>query len=251
MLELDGVGKRYGETWAVRGVSLRLEPGSTVALIGPSGCGKSTLLRMLVGLITPSEGRVLFEGDPVETGSWRVLRRRIGYVIQDGGLLPHLTGRRNVTLPLRAAGARTATARGDVDHLAERTHLPLDALDRYPAELSGGQRQRLALMRALVTDPVVLLLDEPLGALDPQIRGDLQGELKQLFRELGKAVALVTHDLAEAAHLADEIVLLSGGSIVQRGSFKELVARPANAFVERFVASQVERVRGLLDGAAA
>ncbi|MAY74557.1 MAG: ABC transporter ATP-binding protein [Phycisphaerae bacterium] len=253
MLELLGVGKQYDERWVLRGVDLRADAGRVIALIGPSGSGKSTLLRVMLGLIEPSEGRVLVDGEEVVGASaWRVARRRVGYVIQDGGLFPHMTARRNAMLALDHAGR--SDRREALVRLTELTGLVrLDAalLDRFPSELSGGQRQRVALLRALVSNPETLLLDEPLGALDPEVRAEAQRELRDLFRSLGKAVVFVTHDLAEAAYLADEIVLLRDGVVVQRGSFAELRSSPVDDFVSRFVGAQVDRVRALLDGAVA
>lgn len=251
MLETDAVIKRYDGVPAVDGVSLRTEPGRTTALIGPSGCGKSTLLRLLVGLILPDEGRVLFDGEPLTRASLRGVRHRLGYVIQSGGLFPHMTARQNATLPARHAGAKGGWTKAKIaarlDELAALTHFPEDGLDRYPGELSGGQRQRISLMRALFLDPEALLLDEPLGALDPLIRGELQHELREIFAALGKTVVLVTHDLAEAAYLAaSDIVLLKDGKIVQRGAFADLRDRPGDAFVERFIAAQTERVEALV-----
>jgi osmoprotectant transport system ATP-binding protein len=251
VIEARGIGKRYGPRWAVRGVDLAPRRGSTTALIGPSGCGKSTLLRMLIGLIEPTDGDLLQSGNPVL--DWTAARRKIGYVIQDGGLLPHMTVRQNTLLPGIAHRPRS-----ERDALAVRlmtllpmVHLPAELLDRYPSELSGGQRQRVALIRALILDPDLLLLDEPLGALDPQIRSGLQRELRTVFRETGKAVVLVTHDLAEAAYLADDIVLMREGGIEQRGSFQDLSQRPETPFVERFIGDQIERVRALFGGATA
>jgi osmoprotectant transport system ATP-binding protein len=159
-------------------------------------------------------------------------------MIQDGGLFPHLTARQNVTLAAPFRGWTEDRICARVAELAERTRFPADALDRYPAQLSGGQRQRVGLMRALMTDPDVLLLDEPLGALDPMIRFDLQDDLRSVFRLLGKTVVLVTHDLHEADFFADEIVLMRAGRIEQRGSAAALVAAPASSFVSRFVRAQ-------------
>lgn len=251
MLETEAVIKRYDGVPAVDGVSLRAEAGRTTALIGPSGCGKSTLLRLLVGLILPDEGRVLFDGEPLTPGNLRRVRHRLGYVIQSGGLFPHMTARQNAALPARHAGPKAGWSKARIaerlHELARLTHFPEDGLDRYPGELSGGQRQRVSLMRALFLDPEALLLDEPLGALDPLIRAELQHELREIFAELGKTVVLVTHDLAEAAYLASsDIVLLKGGRIVQRSAFAELRERPADAFVARFIAAQTERVEALL-----
>jgi osmoprotectant transport system ATP-binding protein len=192
----------------------------------------------MVGLTRPDTGRILFDGKPVSTVNLVQVRRRIGYVIQDGGLFPHLTARGNVTLMARYLGRD----RGDIDKrlsdLAGLTRFPAEGLDRYPVQLSGGQRQRVALMRALMLDPDVLLLDEPLGALDPLIRSDLQTDLKGIFRTLGKTVVLVTHDLGEAGFLGDLIMLLRDGRVVQRGTLADLVDAPAEPFVTEFINAQ-------------
>lgn len=247
MIRVQGVSKRFGEHVALADVSLTFDEGRTTALIGPSGCGKSTLLRVLIGLIEPDEGRVEIDGAVID----RSLRRRFGYAIQSGGLFPHLTARANVELPARHFGVAGPARRERVLELASLMHLEADALDRYPVQLSGGQRQRVALMRALVMDPEILLLDEPLGALDPQIRADLQRQFRDLFARLGKTVVLVTHDLAEAAYLAPEdIVLLRSGRVEHRGSFSSLRSEGASAFAQSFVTAQVERVGALVRGAS-
>lgn len=204
-------------------------------LIGASGSGKSTLLRLMLGLLLPETGQVEFDGVVLTPANARTLRRRMGYVIQEGGLFPHLTARGNIALMARHLGWNPARIEDRLRELVELTRFPADGLDRFPRELSGGQRQRVSLMRALALDPDVLFLDEPLGALDPIIRADLQDELRDIFRALGKTVVLVTHDLAEARHFADEIVLLDEGEMVQRGSFADLRDRPATPFVSRFV----------------
>ena len=241
MIELVGVTKTYPGTAApaVDRVSLSVPAGRTLALIGPSGCGKSTLLRLMIGLIRPDAGGVEFDGTPITPATARRVRGRVGYVIQDGGLFPHLTARRNVTLPATdgpAAGS-IADLRGRVDELARLTDFPADGLDRLPGELSGGQRQRVALMRALVLDPDVLLMDEPLGALDPMIRYELQTDLRRIFRDLGKTVVIVTHDLAEAGYFGDGVVLMRGGRVAARGTLDE-VTRDGDEFVTRFVTAQ-------------
>ena len=237
MLELRHVSKSFGATLALRNVTLVAEPGQTTALLGPSGCGKSTVLRLLVGLLRPEAGTVLFDGAPLPLDAeLDRVRHRMGYVIQDGGLFPHLTARENATLLARHLGRPAIDDR--LRELAELVKLPLDALDRYPVQLSGGQRQRVGLMRALFLDPDVLLLDEPLGALDPLIRADLQDDLRAIFRTLGKTVVLVTHDVGEAGLLGDTLVLLRDGEIVQQGTLDDLVERPAEPFVERFVRAQ-------------
>ncbi|MEO0631757.1 MAG: ATP-binding cassette domain-containing protein [Planctomycetota bacterium] len=199
----------------------------------------------LLGLIAADEGEVRIDGRSLADWNPRELRLRFGYAIQSGGLFPHLTARQNVELPARAH--RVSLDAGRVSELASLTRLDPSLLDRFPAELSGGQRQRVALVRALVLDPDVLLLDEPLGALDPMVRADLQRDLKELFDELNKTVVLVTHDLAEAAYLArNDIVLLRDGRIVQRGPFAELRGSPGDEFVTRFIEAQTERVAALV-----
>lgn len=236
--ELKGVSKRFGETVALQPLNLVVAEGATTVLIGQSGCGKSTLIRMMVGLIEPDAGSVVFEGEAITSENAPVLRRKMGYVIQEGGLFPHLTARENVTLMARHLGESSDTIEERVVELGALTHFPADALDRYPAELSGGQRQRVSLMRALMLDPDVLLLDEPLGALDPMIRAGLQDELRGIFRSLGKTVVMVTHDMGEASFFGDEIVLLREGEIVQQGSIDDLLNRPVDDFVNQFIRAQ-------------
>lgn len=238
MFVLSGVCKSYATTTALDAISLAVEPQRTTVLIGPSGCGKSTLIRLLVGLITPDDGEISFEGTPLSQANILLLRRRMGYVIQEGGLFPHMTARRNVALMARHLGWPSAQIQGRVRELAELMQLPLSTLDQLPIELSGGQRQRISLMRALMLDPDVLLLDEPLGALDSMIRYDLQQELRRIFQRLGKTVVLVTHDLAEASYLGDVMVLMRSGQIIQQGPPAELVQHPRDSFVERFIQAQ-------------
>jgi osmoprotectant transport system ATP-binding protein len=238
MLQLLGVSKSYGGTPALQPTDLTVAPGQTTVLIGPSGCGKSTLLRLMAGLLQPDRGAVTFEGVPVTPANSRELRRRIGFVVQDGGLFPHLTARRNVTLLARHLGWDRARIDKRLAELVALTRLPADLLDRYPVQLSGGQRQRVSLMRALMLDPTLLLLDEPLGALDPLIRSDLQADLRGIFRTLHKTVVLVTHDLGEAGFLGDTLVLMQAGRIVQQNAFDALIRAPADEFVTRFINAQ-------------
>jgi len=238
MLELRGVSRRFGSHQALWPIDLSIRPGRTTVLIGPSGCGKSTLLRLLIGLLRPDEGSVCLEGVEITPENVLALRRRMGYVIQDGGLFPHITAHANVDLMARYLGWKDERIASRVARLIDLTQFPRDALDRFPAQLSGGQRQRVSLMRALMLDPDLLLLDEPLGALDPMIRADLQGDLRRIFQALGKTVVLVTHDLGEAAFFADTIVLLREGRIVQEGRLEDLLRAPADPFVTRFVSAQ-------------
>jgi osmoprotectant transport system ATP-binding protein len=234
MLQLVGVSKSYRGVAAVHPTDLEIQAGRTTVLIGPSGCGKSTLLRLMVGLVQPDSGQVLFQGTPITPASARELRQQIGFVVQDGGLFPHLTARGNVTLMARHLGRPTDR----LAELVELTHFPADKLDHYPAQLSGGQRQRVSLMRALMLDPALLLLDEPFAALDPLIRYELQADLRDIFRKLNKTVVLVTHDLAEAGYLGDEVVLLQAGRVVQQAPYRQLIERPADEFVTRFITAQ-------------
>ena len=238
MFVLDGVTKLYAGRPVLGPLTLSVPPGQTTVLIGPSGCGKSTLLRLLLGLVKTDVGRITFDGTPLVPSSFRSIRLRTGYVIQDGGLFPHLTARGNVTLMARHIGWEAMRINGRVSELAQLTRFPSDGLDRYPHQLSGGQRQRVGLMRALMLNPDALLLDEPLGALDPLVRAELQTELREIFKTLSKTVIVVTHDLGEAAYFANRIVLLQDGRIVQEGTLADLWHRPADPFVTRFVSAQ-------------
>ena len=238
MFELRGVSKAFGETQALHQIDLTVVTEKTTVLIGQSGCGKSTLIRLLVGLVLPDTGSILFEGETLTLQNAEMLRRKMGYVIQEGGLFPHLTARENVCLMANYLREDTAKTTTRLNELRELTHFPEDGLDRYPAELSGGQRQRVSLMRALMLDPDVLLLDEPLGALDPMIRAGLQEELRDIFRTLSKTVVMVTHDVGEAGYFGDEIVLMRDGRIVQKGSLEDFVKSPVEDFVTQFINAQ-------------
>jgi osmoprotectant transport system ATP-binding protein len=238
MFELKDVSKRYGATRALDAVDLVIAPGATTALIGPSGAGKSSVLRMLIGLEWPDTGVVSFDGVSLRRGALLEQRRRIGYVIQEGGLFPHLTGAGNAALLATTLGWDRARIDTRLRELAERCRLPFEALSRYPAELSGGQRQRVGLIRALMLDPPVLLLDEPLGALDPLVRHDLQAQMRELFASLRRTVVLVTHDVAEAAFLGETLVLMRDGRVVQQGSARQLLDAPVEPFVRDFMTAQ-------------
>lgn len=238
MVSLRGVRKSFGERAIIRETTLSVAAGSRLALIGPSGCGKSTLLRMIVGLVLPDAGEVEVSGERVTADSARAIRRRIGYVIQDGGLFPHLSARENVELVAKLDRWPEAKRAARVSELRELVRLPETHLARYPRALSGGERQRVGLMRALMLDPDVLLLDEPLGALDPLVRAKLQEDLRGAFESFGKSVVFVTHDMAEAAYLASEIAVVYEGRIVQRGPMKELIESPKHAFVNELLNAQ-------------
>lgn len=237
-IAFESVSHRYPHAIAVDDVTLRVDAGETVALIGPSGCGKSTLLKLAAGLVWPQQGSVVVTDRQLAPDNVLEIRRRIGYVIQSGGLFPHLSAAANVTLAARFLRKDAQWIEARVTELAELVQLPREALDRFPSNLSGGQRQRVSLMRALMLDPAVLLLDEPLGALDPMVRHGLQEDLHRLFERLGKSVLLVTHDMAEAAFFSRNIVLMREGKIVQRGTYKDLTESPAEEFVRDFVKAQ-------------
>ncbi len=238
MIQLRHVTKRYGSHVAVDAIDLNCPPGKTQVLIGTSGCGKSTLLRMMIALVKPDSGEVFFDGEPLEQKNLAAVRLRIGYMIQEGGLFPHLSAQDNAVIMPRYLGWESDRTDKRLQELLELTQLPSGVLNRYPRQLSGGQRQRVSLMRALMLDPDVLLLDEPLGDLDPMIRAELQQDLRSIFRELRKTVVLVTHDLGEAGYLGDTISLLRAGKIVQQGPFNELLENPVDEFAAKFVQAQ-------------
>src|SRR6266581_7882922 len=238
LVQLIDVRKGYDSAPALHPTDLSIERGKTTVLIGPSGCGKSTLLRVIIGLIPPDSGTIDFDGSQITPANIEMLRRRIGYVIQEGGLFPHLTARANILLMAHHLGKSDEEMRARLLELCELTRFPENLLARYPLELSGGQRQRVSLMRALMLSPELLLLDEPLGALDPLVRVALQKDLKEIFARLRQTALLVTHDLAEAAYLGDEIVLMNEGRIVQQGSLSDLRDKPTSNFVSEFINAQ-------------
>jgi osmoprotectant transport system ATP-binding protein len=238
LVQLVDLGKRYADAPALYSTNLFIERGNTTVLIGPSGCGKSTLLRLIVGLVRPDTGKIVFDGTLVTPDKIDMFRRRIGYVIQEGGLFPHLTARANILLMARHLGKSERETKPRLSDLCELTRFSENLLLRYPVELSGGQRQRVSLMRGLMLSPELLLLDEPLGALDPLVRASLQKDLKEIFARLHQTALLVTHDLAEAAYLGDEIVLMNEGRIVQQGSIVDLREKPASNFVSEFINAQ-------------
>src|SRR5438876_8176234 len=195
-------------------------------------------MRLITSLNEPDSGRIDFSGEPINSENIESLRRRIGYVIQEGGLFPHLTAGANVLLMARHVGKSQEEMQRQLLDLCELTRFSGNLLPRYPVELSGGQRQRVSLMRALMLSPELLLLDEPLGALDPLVRASLQKDLKEIFARLGQTVLFVTHDLGEAIYFADDIVLMNESRIVQKGTITDLRERPADLFVTEFINAQ-------------
>lgn len=238
MVSLQNISKSYSSGKVVDQFSLEIPAGKTISLIGPSGCGKSTLIRVIMGLIEPDSGSVAITGEPVSTKNILEVRRKIGYVIQKGGLFPHLTARENCELTARYLNWNSNRIKQRIEELAELTSIEPSMLDRLPKRLSGGQQQRVSLIRALMLDPEILLLDEPLGSIDPLIRYELQEDLEEIFERLKKTVLLVTHDLGEAAYLGDEIVLMNEGKLIQKGAINEFTDNPADNFVQRFVSAQ-------------
>lgn len=238
MLELVGVSKRYDETWVVRNVSLAFETGQCHVLLGPSGCGKSTILRMIVGLISADEGAIAFAGEKITQATLAHLRLKMGYVIQMDALFPHFTAEQNATIVAKKLKWPKAKVASRLRELCEITHFPARLLSQYPVQLSGGEKQRVSLIRALMLNPEILFLDEPLGALDPLTRASLQTQLRDLFHFLKKTVVLVTHDIAEASYFGDSITLMREGQVVQTGPMRELIEHPADPFVSEFLTAQ-------------
>jgi osmoprotectant transport system ATP-binding protein len=249
VIELHDTGKRFGETWVLRHVTMTVARGELVAVLGESGSGKTTLVKMVNRLLDPDEGTVKIDGRDLRTEDPVTLRRTIGYVIQQVGLLPHLTVGANVAMVPRLLRWSPEDTRDRVEALLELVGLPGTTYrDRYPDQLSGGQRQRVGVARALAARPRVLLLDEPLGALDPITRVALQDELRRIHRELGLTSILVTHDMVEALVLADRIAVMLRGELRQLATPAELVANPADDYVAALVAMarrQGEQLRAL------
>jgi osmoprotectant transport system ATP-binding protein len=235
-VRFDGVVRSYGGLRAVDGVTLDVEPGSFCVLLGPSGCGKTTLLKTVNRLLEPTSGRVIVEGTDIASVDPIKLRRRIGYAIQQVGLLPHMSVGDNVAIVPRLLGWPRERIAARVDELLELVHLgPVEYRTRYPRELSGGQQQRVGLARALAGDPSILLMDEPFGAVDAIERAHLQEEILSLQRRLHKTTLFVTHDVDEALRLADRIVVMRAGRVEQAGTPLDVLARPATEFVAQLV----------------
>ena len=246
-LVYESVSKRYAGTAAaaVNGITLGVPDGSLVVFLGPSGCGKTTLLKMTNRLIEPSGGAIYLDQKNILEMEATQLRLRMGYVIQQVGLFPHMTVAQNVAVVPDLLGWSKARAAERVSELLELVHLPPEEFrGRYPSQLSGGQQQRVGLARALAGDPELLLMDEPFGAIDAITRADLQNEIIALHQRLRKTILFVTHDVDEALRLADQIAVLRAGELVQFGAPCELLGRPADDFVRELLGAD-DRVRAL------
>ncbi|MEK4069713.1 betaine/proline/choline family ABC transporter ATP-binding protein [Peribacillus sp. FSL R5-0717] len=236
MLKIENVSKIYkGGKKAVKNISLDIKKGEFICFIGPSGCGKTTTMKMINRLIEPSEGKILINGENIMDKDPVELRRQIGYVIQQIGLFPHMTILENITLVPKLLKWNEQKKKERALELLQLVDMGPEYLERYPYELSGGQQQRIGVLRALASNPPLILMDEPFGALDPITRDALQEEFKNLQRTLDKTIVFVTHDMDEAIKLADRIVILKAGEIVQVGTPDEILRNPANEFVEEFI----------------
>ena len=241
LIRLENVSKSYGSGTepAVRNLTLEVERGEVLVLVGPSGCGKSTTLRLINRLIEPTSGRIILNGEDVTKGDPAILRRKIGYVIQQVGLFPHRTIAENIATVPKLLGWDSKKIDARIDEMLDLVSMdPETYRDRYPKELSGGQAQRVGVARALAADPDVLLMDEPFGAIDPITRDRLQNEFLRLQQELKKTIVFVTHDIDEAIKMGNRIAILREGSeIAQLDTPEAILAHPADEFVESFLGS--------------
>jgi osmoprotectant transport system ATP-binding protein len=236
VIEFDRVSKKYGDITALNSFSLTVPSAKITVVMGLSGSGKTTVIRMVNKMVTPTSGTVLIDGVDVAARDAVPLRRTVGYVMQEVGLLPHKTVRDNVTLIARIAGQPADVAEGNATEMLRMVGIDEQFFNRYPQQLSGGQQQRVGVARALAIKPNILLMDEPFGAVDPIVREELQDELCRIQRELGLTIIFVTHDRHEAMKISDQLVVLSnGGHIEQAGTPSELTAKPANAFVRKIL----------------
>lgn len=245
LVHIDGISKRFGDTVALENLSLDIAQGEFVTFLGPSGCGKSTTLRILGGFERPDTGRIILDGEDVTNQPPE--KRHVNMVFQDYALFPHMTVAQNISFALELKGLDKPAIKRRVDEITSFLELGSYG-DRYPGQLSGGQRQRVALARALAPDPALLLLDEPLGALDAKLRGQVQRELKSIQRQTDKTFFFVTHDQEEALTMSDRIVVMNAGRVEQDGTPTELYFHPASRFVAEFI-GETNLLSGTLRGA--
>ncbi|MEC1422213.1 choline ABC transporter ATP-binding protein OpuBA [Bacillus subtilis] len=239
MLTLENVSKTYkGGKKAVNNVNLKIAKGEFICFIGPSGCGKTTTMKMINRLIEPSAGKIFIDGENIMDQDPVELRRKIGYVIQQIGLFPHMTIQQNISLVPKLLKWPEQQRKERARELLKLVDMGPEYVERYPHELSGGQQQRIGVLRALAAEPPLILMDEPFGALDPITRDSLQEEFKKLQKTLHKTIVFVTHDMDEAIKLADRIVILKAGEIVQVGTPDDILRNPADEFVEEFIGKE-------------
>lgn len=237
MVRFENVSMAYGENEVLKNLNLHIEEGQLVVLIGPSGCGKTTTLQLINRLLKAAEGKVYVNGKDISQSDPVELRRGIGYVIQEIGLFPHMTIRQNIEIVPKLLGWDAKRRSERSQELIKLVNMDERYLESYPEELSGGQQQRIGLLRALAAEPPIILMDEPFGALDPITRDALQDEIMALQKKLKKTIVFVTHDMDEALKIADVIVLMKDGEVVQAASPAEMIRNPANEFVEKFIGS--------------
>lgn len=238
MIKVEHLSKHYGQAKAVNDISFEVVRGENLVLLGTSGCGKTTTLKMLNRLIEPTSGQIWINGRDIRSQSQELLRRGIGYVLQNTGLFPHYTIAENIAVVPNLLKWDKQRIQNRIQELIQKLHLPDDVLQKYPHELSGGQQQRIGLARALIADAPVLLMDEPFGALDNITRAKIQDDFKTLDELQRKTIVMVTHDVQEAFELGDQIAIMDQGRIVQQGTPAELLFKPANQFVSDFLQSQ-------------
>ena len=235
MIEFKNITKTYGSKKAVDDMSLVIEDGEFVCFIGTSGSGKTTSMRMINRMVKPTKGQILIDGKDIREINEVKLRRKIGYVIQQVGLMPHMTIYENIAMVPRLLKWDEDKIRETAEYLMKRVDLPLDLFDKYPSELSGGMQQRIGVIRALAADQNIILMDEPFGALDPITRDAIQRLVKRLQVEMNKTIVFVTHDMDEALNMADKIVVMDHGKVIQVGSPKDILMNPANDFVKDLI----------------
>lgn len=238
IIEFQNVSKVYSGNTAVDNVSLKVMPGDFICFIGTSGSGKTTLMRMINRMLRPTNGTIFFKGEDISHFNPVELRRKIGYVIQNIGLMPHMTIYENITLVPKLLKWSEKAKRAKAKELLELVELPEEFLERYPSELSGGQQQRIGVIRALAADQDIILMDEPFGALDPITREGIQDLVKSLQEKMGKTIVLVTHDMDEALKLATRIVVMNEGKMIQKDTPTGLLRHPATSFVEKMIGEE-------------
>ena len=238
IIEFQNVSKVYSGNTAVDNVSLKVMPGDFICFIGTSGSGKTTLMRMINRMLSPTNGTIFFKGEDISHFNPVELRRKIGYVIQNIGLMPHMTIYENITLVPKLLKWSEKAKRAKAKELLELVELPEEFLERYPSELSGGQQQRIGVIRALAADQDIILMDEPFGALDPITREGIQDLVKSLQEKMGKTIVLVTHDMDEALKLATRIVVMNEGKMIQKDTPTGLLRHPATSFVEKMIGEE-------------